>query len=172
MVLGSEGYKFQWIKRIEARTDIHLRVLQVFQKIRNDDLDYPLPTNAKISLRHREVSYQLRSSDLPSTGSDKRKNRGGVSAVIKNLTLSKMVTRVPHPSTLREESELPSEVFTTSDLLRVFSTPRPLRFKGFSFELEAPITDPSLISTDNYATPVFPTFITCNALISVGSYKQ
>jgi len=77
---------------------------------------------------------------LKSCSSNFKQNGFGI-VENKNLILSKMVTRVSHPSTLREISELSFEVLTTSNLLKVFSTRDPLRSQGFSSKPDAPTTD-------------------------------
>ena len=64
-----------------------------------------------------------------------------------------MATCVPHPPTLWETSELHSKVLTTSDLLRVFSTPRLSPFRRLQFWTWSSNNKSFLIFVDSYATP-------------------
>ena len=74
-----------------------------------------------------------------------------------------MVTRVPHLSTIRVISELPSEVHAVPILLKIFSAPRFPPFRTSTSNQAAPATDhPWSLST---VTHLFSsTFIICNAI--------
>jgi len=85
---------------------------------------------------------------------------------------SKMATRVPHSPTLRETWVLLSEILTTSDLLRVFSIPRPYLFRRFQLRIWTSNNRSFLIFANNYVAPSSPTLITCNTSINANSYGK
>jgi len=80
-----------------------------------------------------------------------------------NLTPSKMATRVSHLPTLRDTSELPSEVYVIPTFSR---SPLwgSLRFEDFDSEPSSSSKRLLMLSVDSYAA-LFPfTFITCNTI--------
>ena len=73
-----------------------------------------------------------------------------------------MTTRVSHLPTLREVSEIPSEVHAIPDLLKIFSALRLPLFKDFSSKPSSSSNKSPLISADSYATLASSAFIMSN----------